>query len=179
MKTQKLTLGAVCVAIVFICTYIIQIKLPLPGQGGLVHAGNIAMFSICLILGKWYGATAGAFGMAIFDLISGWAIWAPGTFVIRFVSGYVIGHIAHINGENGKNKLLNLIGLSLGSVIIIIGYYLYEVMLYRNWFVPLSSIPGDITQCVLGAIVAMILSQKNVGHVQYHANTMHDNIRKI
>ncbi len=41
--------------------------------------------------------------MSLFDLISGWTLWAPFTFIVRGVMGYLLGKIAWANGNNGNN----------------------------------------------------------------------------
>ena len=39
---------------------------------------------------------AGAFGMGLFDLLSGWTAWAPFTFIIVGAMGYVVGAIQKV-----------------------------------------------------------------------------------
>lgn len=157
MKVKELTRYALFIAIIFICTYMVQITLPLPGNGGLIHAGNIALFTIAVVFGKKYGAISGAVGMTLFDLMSGWAIWAPGTFVIRFACGYVIGAIANAKDYKGTNRNMNILAMLAGSVIIIVGYYFYQVLLYGNWAIAAGSIIGDVIQSVVGTVVALVL----------------------
>ena len=92
-KTEQIVFGGLFVAIVFVATYFIQI--PTTGiSGGLIHLGNIAMFSIALKYGRKYGALSGGLGMMLFDLFSAWFVWAPATLVVRGVMGYVIGLVA-------------------------------------------------------------------------------------
>lgn len=157
MKVKELTRYALFIAIIFISTYMIQITLPLPGNGGLIHAGNIALFTIAIVFGKKYGAISGAVGMTLFDLVSGWTLWAPGTFVIRFACGYVIGAIANSKGYNGRSRNRNALAMLAGSIIIVAGYYLYQVILYKSWILAAGSIVGDIVQSVVGAAVTFIL----------------------
>ncbi|MCG8482525.1 MAG: ECF transporter S component [Clostridia bacterium] len=157
MKIKELTRYALFTAIIFICTYMVQITLPLPGNGGLVHAGNIALFTIAVVFGKKYGAVSGAVGMTLFDLLSGWAIWAPGTFIIRFACGYVIGAIANAKDYKGTNRNMNILAMLSGSAIIIFGYYFYQVLLYGNWVVAAGSMIGDVIQSAVGTVVSLAL----------------------
>lgn len=69
----------------------INVRLPFMGSGGLIHLGNVPLFIAAMMYGRKTGAVAGAFGMGLFDLISGWTAWAPFTFVIVGTMGYVIG----------------------------------------------------------------------------------------
>ena len=94
--TRDLAETSLLIALVFIATRFINIRLPLASTGGLVHLGNTMLFIAAIVFGKRKGAIAGAFGMGLFDLLSEWAIWAPFTFVVRGVMGYIIGSIAAI-----------------------------------------------------------------------------------
>ena len=118
--------------------------------------GNIALFLTAFLFGKKKGAIAGAFGMGLFDILSGWTAWAPFTFVIRGVMGYVIGSISHANNKEGVNALYNIIAIILGGIWMIAGYYMTEVILYGNWMTPATSIPGNIVQIVFGCLSVLI-----------------------
>ena len=81
-KTKELVIDALFIALTFVATMFINIRLPLMGNGGLIHLGNVPMFLGAFIYGKRTGALAGGIGMGLFDLISGWTAWAPFTLVI-------------------------------------------------------------------------------------------------
>lgn len=164
-STRELTLMGLLVAIVFVMTYYIQITLPIAVNGGLIHMGNVALFTVSIVLGKKRGAAAGAFGMGLFDILSGWIAWAPYTFVIRGVMGYLIGSIADRGGAGGKNIVLNGLAIVIGAIWMILGYYGAEGIMYGNWVAPATSIPGNLIQLVIGAAVALPLS-KMLGRVQ-------------
>lgn len=157
--TRELTLMGLLVAVVFVMTYYIQIKLPVAVNGGLIHMGNVALFTVALVLGKKRGAMAGAFGMTLFDILSGWGAWAPYTFVVRGVMGFIIGGVSDLKDSNGKNMLYNGLAIGLGSIWMIAGYYVSEVMMYGNWTAPMTSIPGNLIQLGIGAVVAIPLSK--------------------
>lgn len=157
--TRELTLSGLLVAIVFVMTYYIQITLPVAVNGGLIHMGNVALFTIALVFGKRRGAIAGAFGMGLFDILSGWGAWAPYTFVIRGVMGFIIGGVADVKDKNGSSMLMNLAAIALGSVWMIAGYYAAEGIMFGNWVAPATSIPGNLVQLVIGTVVAVPLSK--------------------
>lgn len=154
---RELTLNGLLIAMVFVATMFINIRLPISINGGLIHLGNIVLFSISLLYGKKKGAIAGGFGMGLFDVLSGWTAWAPFTFVIRGVMGYMIGSIAHSNHRNGNYPGMNLIALLLSSVWMVGGYYVAEGLLYGNWIAPMTSIPGNITQLAFGLVALAIV----------------------
>jgi len=165
-KVREIALSGLFIAIVFVTTMFVNIRLPISINGGLIHAGNIMLFSISIIFGKKHGAIAGAFGMGLFDILSGWAAWAPFTFVIRGVMGFLIGSISNWNGRKGNHFGWNLAAILVGSVWMIAGYYAAEGILYGNWIAPVSSIPGNITQLVIGLaalVLVPILKKAKIG----------------
>ncbi|MCH4886481.1 ECF transporter S component [Acidaminobacter sp. JC074] len=156
-KTKDMVISALLITLVFVATRFINIRLPISINGGLIHAGNTMLFLAAIVFGKKKGAIAGAFGMGLFDVLSGWLAWTPFTFLVRGVMGYIIGHIAWMNGKEGNSFTLNLIGIIVGGLWMLVGYYFTEVLLYGNWVAPFTSIPGNITQIVFGALVGLPL----------------------
>ena len=150
-----LILTAMLVSLVFVATLFINIKLPITANGGLVHLGTGMLFIASLLFGPKKGAFAGAVGMGLFDLISGWTLWAPFTFLTRGLQGYIVGKIAWSGGREGNSLLFNLLAL-IGSVpFMLAGYYICERVLFNSWIVPLGSIPGNLVQNVVGLLVAI------------------------
>lgn len=162
-NTRDLVESALLIALVYIATRFINIRLPLASTGGLVHLGNTMLFISAIVFGKKKGAISGAFGMGLFDLLSEWAIWAPFTFVVRGVMGYIIGRIAWSGDKKGNSVITNVIAIVISGVWMIFGYYITEMILYGNHAKAILSIPGNITQIVIGLIigvpVAMILKK--------------------
>ena len=108
-KTLDLIMTAMLVALVFIATVFLNIKLPISANGGLVHLGTAMLFIASILYGPKKGALAGAIGMGLFDLVGGWVLWAPITIVARGLQGYIVGKIAWSNGRKGSSLGFNLI----------------------------------------------------------------------
>lgn len=153
--TKDMVETALLSALVFVATYFINIRLPIVASGGLVHLGTAMLFIAAIVFGKEKGAIAGALGMGIFDLSSGWAVWAPFTFIIRGVMGYIIGAVAYSRGKNGNSFAFNFLAVLISAVWMIAGYYLAEIILYGNLLAPIASIPGNITQNIVGAAIGL------------------------
>lgn len=157
ISTKDLAISAMSISIVFVSCFFVNIKLPISVNGGLIHLGNIALFTVAMLLGARHGMIAGSFGMALFDIAAGLAPWAPGTFIIRGISGYALGYI-YEKRLNSKHKLYyTVLAVIIPSLFMIFGYYLYESIIYGNWIVPLTSIYGDIVQSIIGYAVAIPL----------------------
>lgn len=154
-KTFDLILTAMLVALVFVSTVFINIRLPISANGGLVHLGTAMLFIASILFGPKKGAIAGAMGMGLFDLIGGWALWAPITIVARGLQGYIVGKIAWANGRKGNSIAFNIMATVLSIPFMVAVYYIGEGFLYGNWIAPLASIPGDLVQNVLGIFIAV------------------------
>lgn len=154
--TNKLTLiqviyASMFSAIIFVFTYI-GVQVPAFGAfGGLTHMGTLVMFIISIKYGKYYGALSGAVGMTLFDLLSPWAAWAPGTFVVRIIAGYVFGRVAESKEGQGMSMTKNWLSLGLGGLVIVIGYLLFEALFLGSGLAALRSIPGNVLQLVIAS----------------------------
>lgn len=153
--TFQLVLTAMLVTLVFVSTFFINIKLPIAANGGLVHLGSAMLFIIAIIFGPKKGAIAGAFGMALFDIFSGWTLWAPFSFLARGLQGWIIGKIAWSNGRNGQSTLFNVLAIIVSVPFMLLGYYICERVLYNSWIIPFASIPGNLVQNGVGLLVAI------------------------
>lgn len=156
ITTKDLVITGLLTAMVLVATMFINIRLPISINGGLIHMGNVVLFLSAFVFGKKKAMIAGAFGMGMFDVLAGWTAWAPFTFVIRGVMGYVIGSFALANGKNGDNIIYNFIGIVVAGIFMVGGYYLTEVILYGNWLAPVTSIPGNLLQLFFGCLSLFI-----------------------
>lgn len=146
----ELTLCGVFAALVFLLTRYIQVQI-IPAKGGLVHLGNVPMFFAAAFFGKRVGAICGGLGMALSDLLSQWAVYAPATLIVVGLMGLVFGAIVR--------KRPTIVNLIVATVVVLgiklVGYYLFEVLLTMSFTVPLASIPGNVMQIATGALIAI------------------------
>lgn len=156
--TKMLVINALFIALTLVATMFINIRLPIMGNGGLIHLGNVPLFIAAMVYGKKTGAIAGAFGMGMFDIISGWTAWAPFTFVIVGTIGFMVGLIT----EKLKFKpiVVNTIAVTIALFIKVVGYYFTEVILYGNWIAPFGSVPGNVMQIVIAAIIVLPIVER-------------------
>ena len=151
---RQIALYGLFIALVYIATR--WINIPGPTAGGLFHLGNVMAFTIAIVFGKKAGAISGAVGMALFDLTSGFAVWAPATFIIRFAMGYIIGYFSSENKSKLTSKII--ISMIIATIIMLVGYYFAEVLILGSWVAPLQSLWGNFTQCIVGVIGAVPIS---------------------
>ena len=151
VNVTDIAITGVCIALTLVATAFINIRLPIAANGGLVHLGNVPLFLAAIIYGKKTGAFAGAFGMGLFDLLSGWMLWAPFTFVIVGLMGYTVGKIT----ENRVGFRWNVLAIAAACVIKVVGYYIAEGIIYSNWVAPALSIPGNLVQVGVAAVIVL------------------------
>ena len=152
-SVQFLTITAAFVALTYIFTAFINVKLPIAANGGLIHLGNVPLFICAILFGKKSGALAGGIGMGLFDLLSGWTAWAPFTFVIVAIMGYVVGAITEKHHGLGFDAL----AIVAACVIKVVGYYIAEGIIYGNWIAPFTSIPGNLVQIGVAAVITLVV----------------------
>lgn len=150
INVKDLTICAMCIALTYVFTAFINIRLPIQANGGLVHLGNVPLFVAAIVFGKKTGAIAGGIGMALFDLLSGWVAWAPFTLIIVALMGFTAGLI----NEKKKGNVWIILSIIAALLIKIGGYYIAEGIIYGNWIAPVTSIPGNIVQVIIGGIIA-------------------------
>lgn len=151
-----LTVTAVFVALTYVFTAFINVRLPIAANGGLIHLGNVPLFIGAIIFGKKTGMIAGGVGMGLFDLLSGWTLWAPFTLVIAGIMGYVVGKIT----ENEKHQKFGwyVAAIAAACVIKVVGYYIAEVIIYGNFVAPIASIPGNLVQIGVAAVIVLVVA---------------------
>ncbi|MFW6028679.1 MAG: ECF transporter S component [Halanaerobiales bacterium] len=127
----------------------------IPGpSSSYFNLGELAIYSIALVFGGKAGGIAGGVGSAMADLILGYSIWAPFTFIVKGLEGYVVGKIS----EEG-NLIRNILAIIVGGHIMIIGYAITKGFLI-SWAVILAEIGIDYGQMIIGGIAALIIANK-------------------
>lgn len=151
LDTRSLSFLALFIAFTAVATY-----LHIPGpSSSYFNLGEVAIYTIALTFGAKAGGIAGGVGSALIDIILGYSIWAPFTFIIKGIEGLIVGKIASQN-ENKKfdRKIFAII---LGGNFMILGYALAKAFLL-SWAVVLPEIGIDFAQMLIGGVIAIPLS---------------------
>ncbi len=142
-------------AFIYVATAAINVPI---GPGGVIHLGDSMIFVSAILFGWKTAAISGAIGMTLFDLLSPYAIWAPFTFVVKAIMGYIAGRISHGKNNNGNSLLMNILGVTVSGAWMIFGYYIAESIIYSNIVAPIATIPANFFQVFGGAIIAIPLT---------------------
>lgn len=151
---QWMVMTALFIALTYVITAYINIRIPfLAANGGLVHLGNVPVFVAAALYGRKSAALSGAIGMGLFDLTCGWVAWAPFTFVVCGLIGWIYGLIT----EKHSSKGFLIVGIFAALVVKIAGYYIAEGLIYGNWIAPVASILGNVVQILVAGVIAVPL----------------------
>ena len=152
-KTQKIVMAALLAALCCVATMIIKIPSPLKGY---LNLGDCVVLLSGWLLSPLYGFLAAGLGSALADVFSGYAAYAPATFVIKGIMAL----IAYFGFKFLKDKIgilpSRIVSGIAAEIIMISGYFVFEGFLYG--FVPsMVNIPANAVQGVAGLIIGTVL----------------------
>lgn len=154
-KVMRLCMTALFVAIVCVGTFI---SVPLPI--GYFNLGDAAVLLSAWLLGPIFGAIAAAAGSALADLLLGYVIYAPATAIIKGAMAVCAYFLSAALGKavrsRGWSFVPRLAGAVVGEAIMIGGYFLYEATVLKYGMGATASLPGNATQAVCGAAIAVM-----------------------
>ena len=157
-KIRKLVLAALMAALCTIMTMVIQVPSPMQGY---VNLGDCAVLMSAWVLGPLYGGAAAGIGSALADLLSGSALYVPGTFAIKLVmavAAALIFRAATKKGLSASSVLLGqIVGGVVAEVIMVLGYFAYASLWLGKGLAAAASIPGNIVQGVFGLVAATVV----------------------
>ncbi|MBR5489199.1 MAG: ECF transporter S component [Firmicutes bacterium] len=82
MKSNKIKL--MCISGIFTAlVFVVTAYLHIPTYNGYVHAGDGFIFLAACLLPMPYAIFVGAAGAMFADVFTGYAIWAPGSMIIK------------------------------------------------------------------------------------------------
>ena len=157
-KLRTLVLAALFTALTCVATLIIHIPSPI---GGYFNLGDCMVLLSAFVLGPVWGMAAGGIGSALADLISGAMTWVPGTLVIKALMALAAALIYRAFAKNGSRFGKSFTGALLGSiaaeVIMVVGYFLYELPMFGYWPSLESAVSTNLPQAAVGLVAGMAL----------------------
>ena len=118
---KKLILAALFAALSCVAT--MSIRIPTPGTSGYIHPGDAIVILSGVILGPVWGFLAGGIGSALSDLIGGYFIYVPITFVIKGLVALAAGLLYQKVGKNQKSRYIAVILGGVADIILVAGGY--------------------------------------------------------
>lgn len=141
-QIHNLCLAAVFAAVIYVFTALLHV----PTHTGYTHVGDAFVYLAASLLPMPYAMAAGAIGAALSDLLTGYAMWAPASAVIKALTAMAFtSRAGTILCRRNFLALIPALALCAG------GYYGYECLITGNAIAPLAGIPGYCVQVGLSA----------------------------
>ena len=179
-NTLSIVTAALLAALTFLATSVFKIPTP---TFGYVHIGDGFVLISGFLLGPVTGGLAAGIGSMLSDLLGGYPVWAPGTFVIKFFTAFTGAAIYRLLQHRSSNMIIKtgtviLSGIT-GEAVMVLGYFLYNILImtFLNGAAgnvsfsaaataSLAEIPFNIVQGAVGVAIAAVLLPV-LAHVPY------------
>ena len=148
---NKITLSAIFSALIILSTAVLSIRLP----NGYANLGDCFVIVGALVLGKYYGSLSAAVGAGIADIILGFMIYFPATVIIKILMAIIASSAYKIIKTKYAILKTALIAI-LCEIVMILGYFIYEIFLYGIKVAELNII-GNTLQGAVGCIGATVI----------------------
>ncbi|MFS8666284.1 MAG: ECF transporter S component, partial [Limnochordales bacterium] len=145
---QRVAYAALGAALVAVATMFVQI--PMPAGQGYANVGEAAIFALAALFGPMVGLAAGGIGSALADVLTGYAVWAPFTLVIKGIEGWIAGRLAYEAFRARGVTAQVLLGFALASLWMMAGYFLAGAALAGSFAAAAAGIPLNLFQAAAG-----------------------------
>ncbi|MBQ4066021.1 MAG: ECF transporter S component [Clostridia bacterium] len=158
LVTASLFCALICVA---------TAALPIPlGNGGYANLGDTLIAACAFFVGPLWGFFAAGLGSALADLILGYGIYAPATFVIKGLMATVYILIFRRFSKTKAAVPMALVASVAAEAVMVGGYFVLECILYS----PAGALPnitGNLIQAAVGiacstVLVSLLSHNKNI-----------------
>ena len=149
-SVKLLSVSAMFAAIIYIFTAFFHI----PSHTGYTHVGDAFVYLAGSVLPAPYAMCAGAVGGILADVLGGYALWAPGTAVIKALT--VLCFTCKARTVLNRRNLWAIVP---AFVLCVGGYYTYESLITGNWGAALLGIPGYCVQVAASTAVYVALGK--------------------
>ena len=154
-KTKKIVITALLAALTCVATMIVHIPSPLHGY---INLGDVIVLTSGFMLSPACGFLAAGVGSALADLLSGYVIYAPATFVIKGAMALVAFFVFRLLSRRTGKLPARILGGILAEIVMVLGYLVFESFLYG--FIPsLANVPANAVQGAAGILLGVPLAK--------------------
>ncbi|MBO5454816.1 MAG: ECF transporter S component [Clostridia bacterium] len=163
-RTQKIVMASMLAALTCVATMIIKIPSPVKGY---INLGDCVVLLSGWIFSPLYAFLSAGIGSALADILSGYAFYAPATFIIKGVMAVIacVGFKLLIKRTDIVSA--RLISGITSEIFMVAGYFIFESFLYGIALsalnIPANGVQG-IAGLVLGLIITRIFEKNNIIH---------------
>lgn len=152
-KTTQIVISAMFAALCCVATMIIKIPSPLKGY---INLGDCIVLLSGFMLSPLYGFLAAGIGSAFADILSGYVIYAPATFIIKGIMALVVCYVCKSLHSMNLPTFSRIIASVTAEIIMVIGYFVFEGFMY-GFAASAVNIPANAVQGVAGIFLGIIL----------------------
>lgn len=146
----KVAMIAVLTAVVVVFTIVVKI----PTARGYLNLCDVAVSFIALTFGPWTALLCGGLGAALADLISGYAQWAPISFLCHGLEGFLVAWAV----QGHADALHKALGYLFAVLCVAGGYFLLSGLFIAGFGVALAEVPGNLGQVTVGFVLGLAVS---------------------
>ena len=122
ITVTQMCITAVFMALTCVATMVVQIPIPL----GYAHLGDSVILICAFFFGPVVGALAGGIGSAMADILTGFAVWAVPTLIIKTIMPIIACAIfGNMKSKFDRCKVISVKGIVVDSYKKYIYYYNY------------------------------------------------------
>ena len=145
----------ITITAIFMAMNIALSSFGIPVPGGHLYLCDVIICLAAILLGPLEAFAVGGIGSFLGDLLF-YPLPMFVSLVTHGLQAVVISLIAHRTFREHP-KLASGIGVSVGAVIMIVGYTLGKGLIYSTWEYAFIKLPYEIAQGVIGAVLSMLL----------------------
>ena len=153
---MMLVLSGLFAAFVAVATMMISIPTPTKGY---INLGDCFVNLSAWLLGPIYGACAAGIGSAAADLLLGYTLYAPVTFVIKALMAVVSVSVYRRLTARVHGVFARILAAVLAELLMVCGYFIFEAVLYQSIATSLTGVPSNLAQAVGGATLSVLLHE--------------------
>ena len=144
INIKQMCLSAMFTAAVFVLTAYVHI----PSYTGYIHVGDGFIYLAACLLPLPYASFVGICGAFLADVLTGYAMWAPGSVIVKFL-------VVLLFSRKSKKIVCarNTTALLPACLVTAAGYYLYEALITLNFAAPLAAVLPNVVQSAVAGIV--------------------------
>ncbi len=151
-KQRNLVMSAMFAAIIAL-TIVYLFHIPLGTGGGYLHFGDAFIYLAASFLPAPYACAAAALGGGLADVMSGAAIWAIPTMIIKPLTA-----LCFTNRQEHLLNRRNIVAIFGAGCISVAGYYVAESIIVGSWAAALATVWGNTIQAVGSGILFLVMA---------------------
>ncbi|GFI56136.1 thiamine precursor transporter HmpT [Clostridiales bacterium] len=146
---RRLVGTALFAAAILVGTMVLGVPLP---SGGYGNFGDVFVITAAFFLGPVWGFAAAGLGSALADILLGFALYAPATFIIKGCMAVLFACLC----RSVRPRAWFAMSAFLAEAVMVGGYFLFESFLYGPG-AALANVPGNMAQGVLGLVLSSVI----------------------